>query len=136
MKVIDDQREIPSFFSKASILFLSTFFGSLFGAFVYISNLQAVNKKHLIFPTILSIAIVNGFVISKIYPILSSIPFPILYPLLNAFSSLLLIGPFWNYHLKEHKVYDTNSIWGPLAAGVLIFGGFIAIGFYLKSVNG
>lgn len=135
MDILEEIKDKPFFFSKRGIALLSTLYTPLFGSLVYISNLQEVKKRNFIFPTIISMLILNGLMFTKVHPTLSFIPFPLRYFLLNAVGGLLLVGPFWDYHLKEENSYEERKIWSPFIAGFILYGGFIALGYYLKYQN-
>ncbi|BDS10956.1 hypothetical protein [Aureispira anguillae] len=135
MEILEEIKDKPKFFSKRGVILISTLYSPLFGGLVYVSNLQEIEKRNLIFPTIISMLILNGLIYTKFHPALSFIPSLLRYFLLNAIGGLILTGPFWDYHLKEENTYEERKIWSPLLAGFILYGGFIAFGYYLKYQN-
>lgn len=122
----------PQLFSKRAILLLSLLYTPLFGAFVYASNLQAVEKRNFILPTILTMLVVNWLIFSKLIP-QSGLPFYIAWPVLCAIGGSIINGPFWEHHINAEIEFETKKIWSPLFAGLFIYGSFILMVLYLKS---
>lgn len=103
----------PKLFSKPTILVFSILGSTFFGALVYCSNLQALNKKQFIAPTIVFSIVFNVFAIW----ISKDLGYPLIkYFTINAIGGLVLIKAFWNYHLPDVKNNEPRKIWGPSIA--------------------
>ncbi len=115
----------PNIFSKTSIFIFSAVGSTFFGALLYSSNLQEVNKRKFILPTIAFSLVWN----IAFHILLRDFNFPIFsFLIINALGGLILIKPFWNYHFHDLEEYNTRKIWGPAIALVVPIS--ILLGFH------
>lgn len=100
----------PRIFTKPTVFIFSVLGSTFFGALVYCSNLQALNKKQLIAPTI-AFSIIWSIVLTWI---LKGLGYPMVkYFLINGIGGLILIKPLWNYHFPNLPNYENRKVWGP-----------------------
>lgn len=116
----------PNIFSKTSVFIFSILGSTFFGALVYSSNLQTLDKRKFILPTIAFSLVWN----IAFQFLLRGLELPIIsYLLINTIGGLILIKPFWNYHFKDLEEYSSRKIWGPTIALILPISILLALHF-------
>ena len=115
----------PIIYRKWAIFLFSILGTTFFGGLLYSANLKAVNKKKYITPImVFSILWYGGLNL-----FLKEIDFPIIkYLVINSVGGVILIKPFWDYHLPILIEYKNRKTTGPFIAVLLP----IALVFYLN----
>lgn len=110
MEILEEMKDKPILFSKRGLLLISILYTPLFGALVYVSNLQEIEKRNFIAPTIITMMIVNWVIFVQIMPKISFPPY-ITWPIVNGIGGSLIIGPFWDHHIKNKTEYEEKKLW-------------------------
>jgi hypothetical protein len=118
----------PIIYRKWAIFLFSMLGTTFFGGLLYSANLKAVNKKRYITPTM----VFSIFWYGGVNLFLKEIDFPVIkYLVINSVGGIILIKPFWNYHLPNLIEYKNRKTTGPFIAVLLP----IALVFFLNWIN-
>jgi len=110
--------------SRLSIFLLSTLFSGFFGGIIYSTVLSRLDlKKHILGSLITTFVLT--FLIRKL-PVDDFYFKLLLQFFLNALIGLLIVGPFWNNHLKDVN-YREAFAWIPMLVMSIIAGGLILL---------
>lgn len=99
-------------FTKLSILLFSALGSTFFGSLLYAQNLRETEKGKFIAPTLV-FSVIYSVVVIKVSTFFGIQIYYSFIPL-HLLGGLILIGPFWKYHMGVIGNFQKRKIWMPI----------------------
>jgi len=115
-------------YTKSSIVLFSALGSTFFASLLYAQNLKETKNGKFIVPTII-FSLVYSFLAYKL-TVFINIPFFYSFLSLHLIGGLILVGPFWKYHIGSIDNYEKRKIWLPLIVFLLPIGLLFFLHFY------